>query len=189
MDIPVTIINRQGVAQESAPGLTSVKIWMGVVAVGLILSGLTCYWLPAELALVVKFFEVLSLDQLPLLDEMYAFVVHTKAGVDLVAREYPQLFLGTDYLGFAHVLLGILFIGAVRDPVKNIWIIEFGLIACVLVIPAAFLFGYLRGAPLMHYLVDSSFGVVAIFFLIKAYQRVREVERNEMGGSERSHAK
>jgi hypothetical protein len=36
------------------------------------------------------------------------------------------------------------FVGALRDPVRNRWLFDFGLIACVLVIPYALVFGALR---------------------------------------------
>ena len=59
----------------------------------------------------------------------------------LVNAQYPFLLYGYDWLAFAHFVLAILFIGPYRDPVKNIWIIEFGLIACILVIPFALVAG------------------------------------------------
>src|SRR5687768_8816846 len=51
--------------------------------------------------------------------------------------KYPFIAYGTDWLAFAHVIIAIAFIGPIRDPVKNIWVIEFGLIACIAVIPMA----------------------------------------------------
>lgn len=47
--------------------------------------------------------------------------------------KYPFLACGTDWLAFAHFVIAIAFIGPLRDPVKNIWVIEFGMIACMLV--------------------------------------------------------
>src|SRR5436190_13594106 len=44
---------------------------------------------------------------------------------------YPFLAYGTDWLAFGHIMVAIAFIGPLRDPVKNIWVIEFGMIACV----------------------------------------------------------
>lgn len=39
------------------------------------------------------------------------------------------------------------------------WLFDFGLIACVLVIPYALVFGAVRGIPLWWRLIDCSFGV------------------------------
>jgi hypothetical protein len=69
------------------------------------------------------------------------------------------MFYGTDWLAFAHIVIAIAFVGPLRDPVRNIWVVEFGLIACALVIPAALIFGPLRGIPFFWQLIDCSFGV------------------------------
>jgi hypothetical protein len=57
------------------------------------------------------------------LDEVLIGIRHT-------SKDYPFLFYGYDWLAFAHFVLAILFIGPLRDPVKNKWVIEFGIIAC-----------------------------------------------------------
>lgn len=72
----------------------------------------------------------------------------------------PFLFYGTDWLAFGHFIIALVFIGAVRDPVRNRWLFDFGLIACGLVIPFALMFGGLRGIPLWWRLIDCSFGVI-----------------------------
>ena len=72
---------------------------------------------------------------------------------------YPFLFYGTDWLAFGHFVIALAFVGALRDPVRNRWLFDFGLIACVLVIPFAFVFGGVRGIPVWWRLVDCSFGV------------------------------
>ena len=66
---------------------------------------------------------------------------------------------GFDWLAFAHVVIAILFIGVLRDPVRNIWVVEFGMIACILILPFAFVMGHERGIPLWWQLIDCSFGV------------------------------
>jgi hypothetical protein len=69
---------------------------------------------------------------------------------------------GFDWLAFAHVVIAILFIGVLRDPVRNIWVVEFGMIACILILPFAFVMGHERGIPLWWQLIDCSFGVFGI---------------------------
>ncbi len=49
--------------------------------------------------------------------------------------QHPFLFYGTDWLAFGHFMIALVFIGALCDPVRNRWLFDFGLIACVLVIP------------------------------------------------------
>lgn len=65
-----------------------------------------------------------------------------------INAKYPFIAYGTDWLAFAHFVIAILFIGPLRDPVKNIWVVEFGMIACVLVVPFALIMGDVRGIPL-----------------------------------------
>jgi hypothetical protein len=46
-----------------------------------------------------------------------------------------------------------------RDPARNIWVYSFGLIACVMILPYAFVCGAARGIPVYWRLIDCSFGV------------------------------
>lgn len=52
--------------------------------------------------------------------------------------------------------------GPLRDSVRNVWVVTFGMIACVLVVPYALVFGAVRGIPFWWRLIDCSFGVVGI---------------------------
>jgi hypothetical protein len=76
--------------------------------------------------------------------------------------QYPLLAYGTDWLAFAHIVIAVAFLGPLRDPVRNIWVIEFGMIACLLIIPWAPIFGVLRGIPWFWTLIDMSFGMFGI---------------------------
>jgi len=60
---------------------------------------------------------------------------------------------------FAHLVIAVAFIGPYIDPVRNKWVITFGLIACAGVIPLALIAGQIRGIPLPWRLIDCSFGV------------------------------
>ena len=83
-------------------------------------------------------------------------------GVQSGYGQYPFLAYGTDWLAFGHIAIAIAFIGPLRDPIKNIWVIEFGMIACVLVIPWAVAFSLVRDIPLFWTLADMSFGIFGI---------------------------
>ena len=90
-------------------------------------------------------------------------------------QKYPFLLYGYDWLAFAHFVLAILFIGPYKDPARNIWVIEFGLIACALVIPFAFIAGYFRGIPLGWRLIDCSFGVFGFAVLWYCYSQLKKI--------------
>jgi hypothetical protein len=76
--------------------------------------------------------------------------------------QYPFLAYGTDWLAFGHIAIAIAFIGPLRDPIKNIWVIEFGMIACILVIPWALIFSFVRDIPPFWTIIDMSFGILGI---------------------------
>ncbi|HEV7780967.1 MAG TPA: hypothetical protein VGO58_06855 [Chitinophagaceae bacterium] len=96
---------------------------------------------------------------------------------------YPFLAYGYDWLAFAHVVLAILFYGPLKDPVKNKWVIEFGIIACLLIIPWAMITGHFRHIPFWWRLIDCSFGVVGLLLLsvcLKKINRLEEEQKHEL---------
>lgn len=115
---------------------------------GLMLSGVTAIPLPQELNLLVNRFGFSG--------EWLSRVNDALAQTQV---QYPFLFYGTDWLAFGHFVIAIAFVGALRDPIRNRWLFDFGLIACVLVIPYALVFGGLRSIPFWWRLIDCSFGV------------------------------
>ena len=133
----------------------------------LFLSGLTAIPIDAELSFLLKLF--------PAQTEMYFWLNKVLMAYRKVNEEHPFLLYGYDWLAFAHFILAILFIGPYREPVKNIWVIEFGLISCVLIIPLAFIAGYFRGIPLGWRLIDCSFGVIGFIPLWICYQKIKQL--------------
>jgi len=83
-----------------------------------------------------------------------------------VSVTHAFLFYGTDWLAFGHFAIAIAFIGALCDPVRNQWLFTFGITACVLVIPYAFVFGAVRGIPFWWRLIDCSFGFFGMISLL-----------------------
>jgi hypothetical protein len=117
----------------------------------LFVSGLTAIPVGPELSSLLQFFPSDSF--------MYYWLQKVLSAYRQVNEQYPFMLYGYDWLAFAHFVLAILFIGPYNDPVKNIWVIEFGLIACVLIFPLAFIAGYFRSIPIGWQLIDCSFGV------------------------------
>ena len=99
-----------------------------------------------------------------------------------VQSQYPFLFYGTDWLAFGHFMIALVFVGALRDPVRNRWLFDFGLMACGLVIPFAIVFGELRGIPVWWRLIDCSFGVVGFMPLWFCRKWALELERSSGTG-------
>jgi len=121
-------------------------------------AGLTAIPLRWELALLNQWFGTNSfLSQI--LPSMAEWISRVNDSVQNGYGQYPLLAYGTDWLAFAHIVIAVAFIGPLRDPLKNIWIIEFGMIACALIIPWALIFGVVRDIPFFWTLIDMSFGV------------------------------
>jgi hypothetical protein len=86
---------------------------------------------------------------------------------------------GTDWLAFGHFVIAIAFVGALRDPMRNIWLFQFGMIACVLLVPYAFVCGGLRGIPILWRLIDCSFGVFGFIPLWLSQRWAAELAREQ----------
>jgi hypothetical protein len=130
------------------------RILLLIFIAGLVVSGATAIPLETELRILSSCISGQS-GSVYWLSKVRDALIETNA-------KYPFIAYGTDWLAFAHFVLAILFIGPLRDPVKNIWVIEFGMIACVLVTPFALIVGSIRGIPLGWRLIDCSFGVIGI---------------------------
>ena len=91
-------------------------------------------------------------------------------------RHYPFMSYGTDWLAFAH-LIAVAFLGPLYDPVRNKWVLVFGVIACVGVLPLALIAGPIRGIPFYWRLIDSSFGVIGAVPLLICLHYVRQIEK------------
>jgi len=139
---------------DGSPYLPRIRTLLGFFIFVLIVSGVTAVPLETELKLVGSWFTG---------DSSTAQWFHRvrDALIDTNAK-YPFLAYGTDWLAFAHLAIAILFIGPLRDPIKNIWVIEFGMITCALIVPFALIMGGLRGIPFGWRLIDCSFGVFGI---------------------------
>lgn len=133
----------------------------------LFLSGLTAIPVEAELSFLLKIFSSST--------QLHHRLEKVLSAYKNVNNETPFLLYGCDWLAFAHFILAILFIGHYRDPVKNIWVTEFGLIACVLIFPLAFIAGSFREIPIGWRLIDCSFGVFGYLPLWICYSKTKKL--------------
>lgn len=98
-------------------------------------------------------------------------------GVTQTYSLYPFMAYGTDWLAFAHIVIALAFIGPFRDPVRNIWVIEWGMLTSLLVFPLAFIAGPLREIPFFHQLIDCSFGVVGFILLYIIRNQILQLQK------------
>ena len=142
--------------------LARTRILILFFVIALFISGVTAIPLTWETNLLVR---LVRIDWLPLgslFPELIAWISRVNTGLVETYQRYTFLAYGTDWLAFAHIVIAIAFLGALKDPVKNMWVIEFGMIACILVVPWALFFGSIRGIPFFWLLIDCSFGVIGI---------------------------
>lgn len=152
-------------------------VW--VFLVGLVLSGATAIPLQTELDCLVRFTGARHLVETPgsSAPPVWAlWLTKVEACLRDTGARYPFLFYGTDWLAFGHFMIALVFLGALKDPVRNAWLFQFGILACVLVIPYALVFGGLRGIPLWWRAIDCSFGVFGLVPLWWCQKWVRELE-------------
>jgi hypothetical protein len=96
-------------------------------------------------------------------------------GVSKINERFPFAAYGTDWLAFAHIVIAIAFMGVYLKPVRNIWIVHFGMIACLLIIPLALICGHIRQIPLFWQMIDCSFGVFGIIPLYILHKYIKKL--------------
>ena len=121
--------------------------------VALVLSGLTAIPLETELAMLERWIG-------PDSDGLGGWIHRVASALRETNMKHPFLAYGTDWLAFGHIVIALAFVWAWREPVRNRWMFDFGLLACALVVPWALVFGEVRGIPLGWRLIDCSFGVI-----------------------------
>jgi hypothetical protein len=148
-----------------------IKRWIWFFIICLFLSGLTAMPAETELAFLTRFFSPETI--------LGAWLDKVYVGVRDTNDKYSFIAYGYDWLAFAHFVLAILFIGPLKDPVRNKWVIEFGIIACLLIIPFAFIAGHFRGIPIGWRLIDCSFGIAGLIPLSISLQKINNLEAAE----------
>lgn len=146
----------------------AIRRWIWVFIFGLVLSGITSIpnsWLA---------FFVDNISFFP--EYMRGWLQMLYSSVKATDDYFPYLNASTDWLAFAHVIIATAFIGPLRDPVKNIWVIEFGMIACLMVIPMALISGPMRGVPFFWRMFHCSFGIIGIIPLYFCYKKIKQLE-------------
>ncbi|WP_116246061.1 hypothetical protein [Nocardiopsis sp. FIRDI 009] len=156
--------------------LRRIRIWIVLFIVGLVVSGVTAFPLPAEVRLLESLLQGPFAPVAEVFPGLAHWVGQIRTGLDAVEGEYPFVLYGTDWLAFAHLVIAVAFYGPLRDPVRNVWVVQFGMIACVMVVPLALICGPIRGIPFFWQLIDMSFGVFGIVPLLIVYRMIRRLE-------------
>jgi len=139
--------------------LRRVRILLAIFLVGLVASGFTALPLEWEIDTLAVWMGIPAEVELTSLDGFARWIALVREGLHVTGERYPFIAYGTDWLAFAHLMIAVAFIGPLVDPLRNLWVITFGLIACMAVIPMAMIFGGVRGIPFNWRLIDCAFGL------------------------------
>ncbi|NUS77093.1 MAG: hypothetical protein HOV70_12960 [Streptomyces sp.] len=156
---------------DRAALLKGIRAWLVLFVICLVLSGATAFPLVHEL----RWTEQL-LSHLPAPDALTDWITRVRQGLDTADADYPFLLYGTDWLAFAHLVIAVAFYGPYRDPVRNIWVVEFGMIACAGIVPLALICGPVRGIPFWWSVIDMAFGVFGVVPLYVVRRKIKRLE-------------
>lgn len=91
--------------------------------------------------------------------------------------KYPFLFYGYDWLAFAHLVIAALFYGVYKNPVRNKFIVDWGIFCCIGIVPLAIICSAIRSIPWQHTIVDCCFGIFGIIPLFICRKKILQLEK------------
>ena len=144
---------------------------------GLVFSGVTALPLQTELDLMGRWLGAENFTAEQATSGFVKWIFIVRDGLHATNAKFPFLAYGTDWLAFAHIVIAIAFIGALRHPLRNSWLFTFGMIASVFIVPWALLTGQVRGIPMAWRLIDCSFAVGGFIPCWLCARWTRELEK------------
>jgi hypothetical protein len=136
--------------------------------VATLISGITAFPVESELSWLLNHPALIPSGMMEWLQTCYD-------GIKTTNTRYPMLAYGYDWLGFAHIIIAMAFIGPLKHPVRNVWVIDWGIISCIAVIPMAFIAGPNRYIPFFHIFIDCSFGIIGIIPLLICKNLIKKI--------------
>jgi hypothetical protein len=161
---------------SSRTRLRQIQWMIGLFIVGLVLSGITAFPLLRELDILTAILGIEHVQSPEGQSGLTWWILYVRQGLQITYAQFPFIGYGTDWLAFGHLVIAVFFVGPFIDPVRNIWVLRAGLIACVAVVPLALICGPIRGIPFYWRIIDCSFGVFGVIPLWLAFKLTRELE-------------
>lgn len=155
------------------------RMVLGFFILALVVSGVTAFPLLGEMRVLVDWLGLRNPEHMQVLGGAGQWILTIEQGLRETYAVYPWVAYGTDWLAFAHIIIAVFFIGPLINPVRNIWVLQAGLIACFLIIPLALICGAVRGIPLGWRLIDCSFGIFGALPLLYCLKLTRRMELAE----------
>jgi hypothetical protein len=155
-----------------------IHFWTWMMIIGLVVAGLTAVPLETELNLLVRWLG--AGDGGESASGLTQWIVRVRDALRETNAKFPFLAYGTDWLAFAHLVIAVAFLGALRHPVRNLWLFQFGMIASVMIIPWALITGEVRGIPPGWRLIDCSFAIGGFVPCWLCLRWAKELERTRI---------
>lgn len=146
----------------------NISIWITII--GLVLNGVSAFALHTELNIVLQFGNLLP-------QSLYDWLFMVREAVMEAEQRYPFMLYGYDWLGFAHLFIAIAFLGPLKDPVKNEWVIKFGMIVSILTVFISLFYEQVREIPFFWSLIDAAVGVAAFIILFFCHRWIKELKK------------
>jgi hypothetical protein len=160
--------------------LHRIRFWLAIFILGLVLSGITAFPLQSELGWLVSILNSATLQPIAKSTHLLPWIERVNQAIRVTNAQFPFLAYGTDWLAFAHLVIATAFIGPFLDPVRNKWVITFGLVGCAGVIPLALIAGHCRGIPVPWRLVDCCFGIFGSVPLLICKRSISALEHQNV---------
>jgi hypothetical protein len=157
--------------------IVRIRLLVAFFIIALVLSGATAFPLVQELKILSSFLGIDTSVPSETYNGLKFWIASVNEGLTKTSEEFPFILYGTDWLAFAHIVIAVAFIGLYFKPVRNKWIITFGMIACASIIPLALICGNIRGIPFYWQLIDCSFGVFGFIPLCLLQFYVKKLEK------------
>jgi hypothetical protein len=138
--------------------------------IALLISGITAFWLEAELRFILEYFNFGNF--------INSWLRRVHAALEQTGQNHKFLIYGYDWLAFGHIIIALFFVEVYKRPVENRWVLKYGMIACFLILPTAFIAGYFRGIPIVWQLIDCSFGVFGFILLYRIYRQIESFRKS-----------
>ncbi len=129
-----------------------------ITILGLIGSGLSSFPLLTELNIALHFKHMLP-------SMFKEWFVNVKQAVKYNHDTYPLMLYGYDWLGFSHFFIAMAFIGPLQDPVKNQWVVRWGMLVSGITILIALVAERFRDIPFFWSMIDALIGAGALLIL------------------------
>jgi hypothetical protein len=149
--------------------LKKIRLLILFFMLALVLSGITAFPVETELRWLLSHEYLIPSFCKNWLQQCYDAIRETNL-------KYPMLAYGYDWLAFAHIIIAMAFVAPYKNPVKNKWIIDWAILACLAIIPLAFIAGSIRHIPYFHILIDCSFGIIGLIPLLLCRQWIQRLE-------------